>query len=254
MICVWNISETNITLIQFSKLKENPIIHIVFLKGDHHLLIGDSSGIIGQLSLLNSGSCEMIIQTTIINMKCPISSLVQNNGNVITFSCKNGLVCLKIGRTIEVLYFKPPDNSMNITCSDVFSKEIESSNQSENDQNDNDTNNSKSKSDQKIQKRIIRAVLCNENNFTLVDFDEKYSMTQKIEKVFEAPIVRCFIPDLEHSILVLASGVALVLNPKCEIIERFENLPLDVAIHNIFFFGHSLLMFGLTALYQKKLF
>ena len=253
IICVWKISPTKISLLQFSSFKGKPIIHIAYLGSDKHLLIGDSMGIISQLSMLNSGSCEMVIQTTIINMKCPISSLVQNDGNIIAFSSKNGLVCLKIGRTIDVLYFKPPNNSMSITCTDVFSKEIESSN--DQDSNSKSPENEINKKITKNPPKITRAILCNENNLTLVDFDENYIMTRKIEDiVFEAPIVRCFVPDLDHIILVLASGVALLLNPQCEIIKRFDNLPLDVAIHNIFFFGHSLLMFGLTALYQKKLF
>lgn len=226
-IILCSISSSPFTYFQFTINKPKPITSIAFLNDENHLLLAEENGRISQISLIHSLASKMIIQTVLINTKSRITTLRSTNSNIISFSCEKAMVSLKIGHSLEVILYASPADHNYPTCSDVFSS----------------GNDSK-----------IAVLFCNKNSATLTQIDHETDEQKENTRSFDFPIARCFLPDSSHVIIVLACGSVVVLDYDLQIIQQEDDLPVDVPLQNIMFCGHSLIIFGLTSFYQRRLF
>ena len=243
-IILWN-TETNSEGNPYKLIHKSTITNIAFISQQKRLIIADYSGLITLLSLVQSLSCELVLQTTIINMRKPILSFVslkqekKDSPALIAFSSIDIFSFITVDRKISVHISKKIDSSL-LKDFDTphFSSDI-------------------------IEEKdgTKRALMCTNKTLTLYEItsgtkDEKEKKSSELltmSDIDENNIVKCFFLSFDRFLVVLEFGKALVFDITGKVIHRMTNLPSDFEPSNIQKCGHSLIFFMDNAIFQTKI-
>lgn len=237
-------------------IHKNEITNMSFLKGNKRVIIGDKTGMITLLSFVNSFTCELVVQTTIINLKMPyILFEVYPEDNIFAFASSRGFSVLRAGRRIEVLLCNEEEvPNAEICCSiDNFTDDSEI-----NSSISVDDNSSKNECKKNPKNRIL---VC--KNRSIFVFDIEIAEDRKIDQwTFELPnnnnskksnpIIRCFIINHFYFLLLFKDGDAVIIQDKSgEIVMNITDLPTNVNPSRIQFVNNDLIYFLKSDIVQK---
>ena len=241
-IILWNIKTSGCDGNPYKLIHKSTITNMAFILDHKRLIIADDSGMITLLSLVQSLSCELVLQTTIINLKKPILSFVSLDKNHVAFSSIDMFsfitvdrnITVHISKSIQAQTFLHEDESAHFSSAIISEKRP------------NDETNDIPPS--------MRALLCTNKILTLyeVESDKKYTELL-VKDNFQANIVQCFFMTYDRLLVVLDNGQALLLDITGRVIHCMTNLPTDVVPSNIQKCGHSLIFFLDNAIFQKTI-
>lgn len=243
----FELSGNNYTNYKF--IHKNEITKVAFLKGNRRAIIGDKAGVITLLSFVNSVTCELVVQTTIINLKMPYISLeVYPEDNVFALASTRGFSVIRAGRRIEVLLCSEDENINPEICFSVekFTENVEM-----------EKNETKEVSKNRIlicQNRSVFVfdVDCIDNkkidqwNFDLPTTNEN-SNSNKLDS-----IIRCFIIKHLFFLLIFKNGEAVIIKYKTgEIVSKISDLPTNANPSRIQLYENELIYFLKSDIVQK---
>jgi WD40 repeat protein len=229
-IILWNL-QTNSDGNAYKLIHKSTITNLAFICDHRRLITADYSGVITLLSLVQSLSCELVLQTTIINLKKPILSFVSLDPNHVAFSSSDMYSFISVDRNIAVHISKDIQNS-SLGAEETtphFSCAISTDESGK------------------------RALMCTNKKIVLTEVDNDKKTTEILKKDFESNIIQCFFVSFNTMLVVLEIGKALIFDISGTVKNVIEDLPTDVVPSNIQRCGNSLIFFLDNAIFQKRI-
>lgn len=238
--------------VNYKFIHKEEITNVAFLKGDRRVIIGDKVGMITLLSFVNSITCELVVQTTIINLKMPYLVFeVCSEDNIFAFASSRGFSVIRTGRRIEVLLCSEDENINPDICFSIekYTKTIY------------DESNKTTK-----EKPMDRILIC--QNRSIFVFDIESTEKRKIEQwTFDLPkkddnsnsqtfhsIIRCFIIKHSFFLLLFKDGEAVIVKDKTgEIVCEISDLPTNPNPSRIQLYENELIYFMKSDIVQKEI-
>lgn len=251
----FELPSNNCTIYKF--IHKDEITNMSFLKGDKRVIIGDKTGMITLLSFVNSFTCELVVQTTIINLKMPYFMFeVYPEDNVFALASSKGFSVIKTGRRIEVLLCSEEETiNPEICCAIEKFADDHSTLKSENQTNDKNEENSK-----------IRVLICQNRSVSVYDIDntanrktDQWNFDLPVEdensnSKISNPIIRCFIIRHFYFLLHFKNGDAVIVKDRTgEIVTKINDLPTNVNPSRIQLYENELIYFLKSDIVQKKI-
>lgn len=227
-IILWNL-KTHGDGNPYKLIHKEMITNLVFICDHKRLIIADYSGIISLLSLVQSPSCELVLQTTIINLKKPILSFVSMDPNHVAFSSSDMFSFISVDRNITVHVSKRINIELNSNDTNHMSCAITTSDSAK------------------------RSLMCIDNKVTLIEVSHDNKSTDLFTLNVEANIIQCFFLSFTTFLLILDIGKACIYDDKCKLLGTMENLPTVVEPQNIQKCENSLIFFLDSAIFQKRI-
>ncbi|EAX95736.1 hypothetical protein TVAG_123270 [Trichomonas vaginalis G3] len=222
-IILWNIQK-NGDGNPYKLIHKSNITNLAFICDHKRLIIADFSGVITLLSLVQSPSCELVLQTTIINLKNQIKSFVSLDPNHVAFLSSDMFSFISVDRNITVHVSKTLNADSNYNSCAIITE-----------------------------KSNKRSLMCIDNSLTLMEVKKDSRAHDILNITAEAKIVQCFFISYRKFIVILDIGKAIIYNDKSEQLEILENLPTVAEPMNIQKYGNSLLFFLDNAIIQKRI-
>ncbi|OHS93352.1 hypothetical protein TRFO_40367 [Tritrichomonas foetus] len=221
-IVVWNLVE-NTSDARYKLIHQESITYLAFLGNNSRVVIADKNGLITLLSLVQSLTCELVLQTTVINLQKPLTTFESCYPDLIAFASEVGFSVLRVGRRIQVLLDRDNLKQPELCCA------------------------------LSIKDDTHRILVCNNSGVYLSDISDKGRPHKEIPLVMPAPILRCFIFNFQYFILLFNNCESYVFTDDGTIVKKFDNLPKVEESRHIQMFGNNLVFYKKREIIQIPL-
>ena len=213
-ITIWEIENSSVGA-QYKLFHNKSIQGASFLNDKNKILIIDQSGLVSLVCLVPSSSCELIFQTTIVNIKNPILNYYIGNPNIFALSSYIDFSILLFNRKIEVLLsigrnqFNGIPNNFSLNFQD----------------------------------NIKRVILCYSKNIKIIEIISNLQYKEILNYNFEDNLIKSFFIDLNLFLFIFDNNRIIIMNINKEIIlnKIFDQVLLT---NNIYLYNKTLYFFS----------
>lgn len=220
-VMLWDIAKRSAGA-RYKLIHKSEIMHVAFLGNNTKIVVGDKSGVITFLSLVQSCLCELVLQTTIIDLKTQVAALSTCYPDIVSFASRAGFSLFKAGRKMEILINMERFDQTNLSC------DIQ--------QNDGK----------------IRSLICWGNRARVVEVltDKSNHTVMTIQRLKES-VVCGFIMKYEYVLLILENGIGQIYDSNAKLIHEMTDLPVKITANNIKLQDQHLVFFGMDGITEK---
>jgi len=217
---LWDVEGNKCT--KYKHVNPEKILFISFLENPEKIVILDEKGVVSVATTVISQSCEVILQTSLYNLKSPITSFVQRSRNTFALTSKDVFLSLQVNRKMDLFFYSSvKENSINIVPKsfDLYPYQ------------DNDQNKSLILYTDGKKAYLEKCPISIDNAAFLIPG--------------EHPIEKCFFIDQEHIILLYNNNTASVFSIQDKRKVHTESgLPSIVDNTNVIFFENTLIYYN----------